>query len=163
MHFIGVERYWNPYLGTLPPKQLRDFQFKKFKRIVEWGYKNSKLYRRLYDQAGFNPDKLQGWEDISRVPILQKRITALLKLKSLILMVTVSVYRSKRSQSFTRPAGLPDSRFTSRIPGKTGSGGMKAGRMCYGRWVFETPTGYLSPLAIMYIWAPGPDIMPVKK
>ena len=37
MHFIGVERYWNPYLETLPPKQLRDFQFKKFKRIVEWG------------------------------------------------------------------------------------------------------------------------------
>lgn len=72
MHFKGVERYWNPYLETLPPKQLKDFQFKKFKRIVEWGYKNSRLYRRLYDQAGFNPDKLQGWEDISRVPILQK-------------------------------------------------------------------------------------------
>ncbi len=66
------EKYWNPVLETLPPKKMKDLQFKKFKRIVKWAYQNSKLYRRLYDDAGFKPEDLQKWEDISKVPIVQK-------------------------------------------------------------------------------------------
>lgn len=66
------EKYWNPLLETLSPKKIKDLQFKKFKRIVEWAYQNSKLYRCLYDDAGFKPEDLQRWEDISKVPIVQK-------------------------------------------------------------------------------------------
>ncbi len=67
-----TDKYWDPVLETLPPKKMKDLQFKKFKRIVEWAYLHSKLYRRLYDDAGFKPEDLQRWEDISRVPIVQK-------------------------------------------------------------------------------------------
>ena len=68
----GVDKYWNPVLETLPREKLRALQFKKFKRIVKWGYENSKLYRRIYDEAGFEPGDLKRWEDIYKVPTLQK-------------------------------------------------------------------------------------------
>jgi phenylacetate-CoA ligase len=72
MEIKGADRYWNPVLETLPRERLRALQFKKFKRIVEWGYQNSRLYRRLYDAAGFQPGDLKTWDDIDKVPTLQK-------------------------------------------------------------------------------------------
>lgn len=72
MEVKGIDRYWNPILETLPQEKLRELQFKKFKRIVEWGYNNSKLYRRIYDKAGFKPEDLKTWSDIAKVPTLQK-------------------------------------------------------------------------------------------
>lgn len=72
MQIQGTDRYWNPVLETLPREKLRELQFKKFKRILEWGYNNSKLYRQIYDEAGFHPDDVKTWEDITKVPTLQK-------------------------------------------------------------------------------------------
>ncbi|NMB36402.1 MAG: phenylacetate--CoA ligase [Firmicutes bacterium] len=68
----GVDKYWNPVLETLPREKIKALQFKKFKRIVEWGYEKSKLYRSLYDKAGFEPGDLKKFEDIRKVPTLQK-------------------------------------------------------------------------------------------
>ncbi len=68
----GVERYWNPILETLPPLKLKAYQFKKFKRIIAWAYEKSKLYRSIYDKAGFKPEHLKKWDDISKVPIVEK-------------------------------------------------------------------------------------------
>ncbi|MDO9534673.1 MAG: hypothetical protein Q7J85_04925 [Bacillota bacterium] len=51
----GIDQYWNPLLETLPRDKIKALQFKKFKRILKWGYENSKLYRRIYDEAGFHP------------------------------------------------------------------------------------------------------------
>lgn len=72
MKINGTDTYWNPILETLPPIKLRALQFKKFKRMVEWAYENSRLYRRRYDEEGFKPEELQRWEDIYKVPIIQK-------------------------------------------------------------------------------------------
>ena len=68
----NIDRYWNPVLETLPREKMKVMQLKKFKRIVEWGYNNSKMYRRLYDQAGFQPGDIKSWDDIYTVPTLQK-------------------------------------------------------------------------------------------
>lgn len=72
MQVNGIDRYWNPVLETLSREKLQALQFKKFKRVVEWGYQNSRLYRRLYDEAGFHPEDLKTYKDISKVPTLQK-------------------------------------------------------------------------------------------
>ncbi len=72
MQMKNTDLYWNLLLETLPRDKLKALQFKKFKRIVKWGYENSKLYRRIYDEAGFTPDDLQTWGDISKVPMLEK-------------------------------------------------------------------------------------------
>ena len=68
MQVKGIDFYWNPILETLPRDKLKALQFKKFKRIVKWGYEKSKLYRRIYDEAGFHPEDVKTWEDISKVP-----------------------------------------------------------------------------------------------
>lgn len=72
MKVKGTDMYWNPLLETLPRDKLKALQLKKFKRIVKWGYENSKLYRRIYDEAGFHPEDIKTWKDISKVPTIQK-------------------------------------------------------------------------------------------
>ncbi len=66
------ERYWNPILETLPPEKLRELQFKKFKRIFTWAYEKSKFHRGLYDQAGIEPEDIRTFDDIKRVPKVEK-------------------------------------------------------------------------------------------
>ena len=59
MKIDGSDRYWNPILETMPREQLRELQLRKFKRIVQWSYDHSGLYRSVYDEAGFKPGDLQ--------------------------------------------------------------------------------------------------------
>jgi phenylacetate-CoA ligase len=64
--------YWNPYLETLDRKATRDLQLTKFQRIVSWAYKQSPYYRKLYDQAGLKPEDVKTWDDVRRVPKVDK-------------------------------------------------------------------------------------------
>jgi len=64
--------YWNPFLETLPQEKLRQLQLKKFKRIMDWAYENSPFYRRLYKDAGLEPEDIKGFEDIKKVPKIEK-------------------------------------------------------------------------------------------
>ncbi len=66
------DRYWNPVLETLPPEQLRELQFRKFRRIVSWAYERSRLHRALYQEAGFHPGDLHTLEDSVLVPKVEK-------------------------------------------------------------------------------------------
>ena len=64
--------HWNPILETLPLESLRDLQLRKFKRIFRWTYDRSRFHRRLYDRAGVTPHDLRSFEDIRRVPKVEK-------------------------------------------------------------------------------------------
>jgi phenylacetate-CoA ligase len=64
--------YWNPALETLPTKRLRQLQLLKFRRILSWAYERSKFHRRLYDIAGITPADIQNFDDIARVPKVEK-------------------------------------------------------------------------------------------
>ena len=66
------QAYWNPILETLPQEQLKKLQLKKFRRIFKWAYDQSKFHRQLYDNAGITPDDIQTFEDIRRVPKVEK-------------------------------------------------------------------------------------------
>ena len=66
------QKYWNPVLETLPQKKLKKLQLKKFKRIFQWAYDNSKFHRGIYEKAGIKPDDIQSFEDISHVPKVEK-------------------------------------------------------------------------------------------
>lgn len=65
-------RYWNPIVETLPREKIRQLQLKKFRRIFKWAYDHSKFHRQLYDAAGITPDDIQTFEDIRRVPKVEK-------------------------------------------------------------------------------------------
>lgn len=64
--------YWNPVLETLPLDRLRELQLKKFRRTLKWAYENSPFYRKLYKDAGLEPGDIKDFEDIKRVPKIEK-------------------------------------------------------------------------------------------
>lgn len=64
--------YWNPFLETLPREKLEALQLKKFKRIFRWTYDRSGFHRSLYDRAGIVPDDIETFEDIQKVPRVEK-------------------------------------------------------------------------------------------
>ena len=64
--------YWNPYLETLPREIIRRLQLKKFKRIFKWAYTHSKFHRTLYDNASIGPEDIRSFEDIARIPKVEK-------------------------------------------------------------------------------------------
>jgi phenylacetate-CoA ligase len=66
------QAFWNPYLETLAHEKIRDLQFRKFKKIFEWGYERSKFHRALYDKAGIKPGDIQSFEDIRKIPTVEK-------------------------------------------------------------------------------------------
>jgi phenylacetate-CoA ligase len=65
-------RYWNPILETMPKEQLHALQLMKFKRIVTWAYDNSPFYHRLYQEAGLEPGDIKHFDDIRKVPKIEK-------------------------------------------------------------------------------------------
>jgi len=64
--------YWNPILETLPREKLQALQLKKLRRIVAWAFENSPFYHRLYKDAGMEPGDIKRFEDISKVPKIEK-------------------------------------------------------------------------------------------
>ncbi len=69
---MSNEEYWNPVLETLPPEKLRQLQLTKFKAIFRWAYEHSKFYNQLYRKAGIEPGDIKTFEDIRRVPKMEK-------------------------------------------------------------------------------------------
>nr|NJM01390.1 phenylacetate--CoA ligase [Desulfobacula sp.] len=66
------QEYWNPVLETLPLEKLRLLQFNKFKRILAWAYTRSKFHRALYDKAGLTPEDIRSFDDIKKIPKVEK-------------------------------------------------------------------------------------------
>jgi phenylacetate-CoA ligase len=59
-------------LETLSHNKIRDLQFRKFKKIFQWAYDHSRFHRQLYDQAGIKPTDIRVFEDIRRIPCVEK-------------------------------------------------------------------------------------------
>jgi len=66
------QKYWNPVLETLPREKIRKLQLYKFKKIFTWAYERSKFHRSLYDKAGIAPEDIRTFEDIAKVPKVEK-------------------------------------------------------------------------------------------
>jgi len=66
------QTYWNPVLETLPQERIERLQLEKFKRIFQWAYEKSRFHRALYDDADIMPDDIRTFDDIRRVPTVEK-------------------------------------------------------------------------------------------
>ncbi|WP_155316341.1 phenylacetate--CoA ligase family protein [Desulfosarcina alkanivorans] len=64
--------YWNPVLEKMDREKLQRLQLLKFKRIFTWAYEHSRFHRALYDDAGIAPADIHSFEDIRRVPKVEK-------------------------------------------------------------------------------------------
>ncbi len=72
MSTMSDQVYWNPVLETLPKNKLKQLQFFKFKRIFKWTFKNSKFHRALYKSAGVEPEDIHSFDDIKKIPKVEK-------------------------------------------------------------------------------------------
>lgn len=159
---MSVQRYWNPILETLPLEKLKVLQFKKFKRILSWAYTHSKFHKALYDNAGLNPDDISSFDDIKKIPTVEKSMMRGIQNKDPFpygdaLCVPIGKY-----QLSGRPVVPQDSQCISLIPGRTGSGGRNAGLLFYGLKGTVPKTECLYPLDIIFLWHSGLDSMQRK-
>ncbi|MFD2790514.1 phenylacetate--CoA ligase family protein [Arenibacter antarcticus] len=53
-------------------EQKNDFIFKRMKNLVDYAYEEVVFYNEYYNQKGFHPDHLKTFEDIQRIPIVDK-------------------------------------------------------------------------------------------
>ncbi len=53
---------------------LRNFQFNKLKKIIEYAYKNVPYYTDLFNNIKFKPDDFQSLDDLKKIPFLTKDI-----------------------------------------------------------------------------------------
>ncbi|MBL7085615.1 MAG: phenylacetate--CoA ligase family protein [Candidatus Cloacimonetes bacterium] len=53
-------------------EELKKYQWKKFKQILNHSYNHSKYYNNLFKKNKLNPDDIKTLQDISRIPILTK-------------------------------------------------------------------------------------------
>lgn len=56
-----------------PPERLRRLQEDRLRKLLFHAYKNVPLYRKLYDEAGFQPKDFRSLDDLNKVPVLQKK------------------------------------------------------------------------------------------
>src|SRR4030042_69055 len=69
---ISEQKYWNPVLETLPHEKIRKLQLEKFKRIFTWAHGRSRFHRGLYEKAGIKPEDIRSFDDIRRIPTVEK-------------------------------------------------------------------------------------------
>jgi phenylacetate-CoA ligase len=69
---IEEQKYWNPVLETLPQKEIKNLQLKKFRRIFEWAYEKSHFHHSLYRKAGIKPEDIRSLDDIRHIPTVEK-------------------------------------------------------------------------------------------
>jgi phenylacetate-CoA ligase len=67
-----AKQYWNPILETLPREKLMELQLKKFKSIFSWAYEHSRFHHGLYAEAGIEPGDIKTFEDIRKIPKVEK-------------------------------------------------------------------------------------------
>ncbi|MEW6034535.1 MAG: hypothetical protein AB1603_06750 [Chloroflexota bacterium] len=65
------EPSYNP-IECAPRKKLERLRDEHLRHIVEWAYRNSAFYRRLWDGAGVKPEDVTGYGDLEKLPVWRK-------------------------------------------------------------------------------------------
>lgn len=63
---------YQPELETLPREKLRALQEERLRRIVQYVYQRVPFYRKALDEAGVDPGRVRGLEDLPRLPFTKK-------------------------------------------------------------------------------------------
>lgn len=53
-------------------EQLREYQFKKLKLLLEFAFNHSLFYKNLYQEAGFTPEDIRSVDDLRLLPSIDK-------------------------------------------------------------------------------------------
>jgi len=64
--------YFQKDIETMPVEKLKALQLDRLRKQVQNVYDNNPYFKKVYDDAGFNPGDLKTLEDISKVPFMEK-------------------------------------------------------------------------------------------
>ena len=62
-------------IETMPRAELEKLQLEKLKHITKYCYDNVPLYKRKFDEAGFDCTKIKALSDIQYIPYTTSRIS----------------------------------------------------------------------------------------
>ena len=65
--------YWNEKMECMDRESMRALQSERLRNIVRYTYDHVAFYRQRMNEAGVSPDDIQGIDDISRLPFMQKK------------------------------------------------------------------------------------------
>ncbi len=66
-NFIKVSQKYSP-------EELKEFQFKQLKLLIQYSWDHNEGYRALWEKANFHPDKFQDLDDITSIPFTSKEL-----------------------------------------------------------------------------------------
>ena len=69
-------QYWNQGMETMSENDMRQLQLIRFKKIMLHAYEHSNAYRELYDAYHITPEDIHTFDDISNVPVTDKKFIA---------------------------------------------------------------------------------------
>ena len=64
--------YWNPFVEKMGESEQREMQAEKLARQLRYVAERSPFYREKFEEAGFDPTRVVGVEDLARAPFTQK-------------------------------------------------------------------------------------------
>lgn len=65
--------YWNEKMECMDRESMRALQSERLRNIVRYTYDHVAFYRQRMNEADVSPDDIQGIDDISRLPFMQKK------------------------------------------------------------------------------------------
>jgi len=65
-------KYWNPFLETLPRDELVQTEIEKFRQVMVFAMENSPMYREKFKEMGVTPEDIKSLDDLRKVPITDK-------------------------------------------------------------------------------------------
>ncbi|MGI6630055.1 MAG: phenylacetate--CoA ligase family protein [Bacillota bacterium] len=66
--------FLHPEIETMPGEMLRNLQFQKFKKVLKKAYAHSPFYRKICQDVGVSPDDIKEFDDIQKLPFLEKKL-----------------------------------------------------------------------------------------
>ncbi|WP_297092397.1 hypothetical protein [uncultured Draconibacterium sp.] len=70
--------------GCLPESYIKQIHIRRFRKIFEWAREHSEFYRQLYTEAGVMDLRIESFDDIKKVPIVDKGMMKRFDLESIL-------------------------------------------------------------------------------
>ena len=68
----GKEKFWDEEITTADRNKIEDLQLSRLKKTLKHCYESNIFYKRRFDEAGINPDKISSLDEIEKIPFTTK-------------------------------------------------------------------------------------------
>jgi len=71
---VEAQKFWNPYMQTMPRTELDRLHLKKLQTLIEFAYHRTPMYRTLLDRHKVKPAEIRTMDDfVKRLPFIDKK------------------------------------------------------------------------------------------